>query len=659
MNKALGNYLKLCLFLLPIAYIPVVIDVMGFGKNWLFVAMSVVGLWIWWIESLLQKEKAQIRTNKAWWWLVVLTVFSAIFWFIAPAGLRARTLVSVPGMGMLLGLTIWSFLWLQLQRQDYKSEENFLTSGVLFAAMASLVVFLIPTGKLPLLWPKENPLISITTGWSILGSLWTELWLFVIVGAIWAKRLWNKQKEGQGYGWEILITALMVLSISLNIFRLVQGKIRFLDINSSWVIATETLKYRPLQGVGIGNFVEAFNRWKPASFNTSPSWPNSFIWSSSLALQIWTELGLVGVMLALFATIAFVKGQLGRGREIVAAIVAVLLWLSPVNLVAMIVLMWLVARDLRAKETALNWKMGEKRTNIAPLLLGILIIGGGLVLMYSWVRAFAGEVNLRKSMVYATKNEGTKTYEWQIKAIQADPNNADYRAIYSQTNMALASGILTQKDITEEQKQQAAVLIEQAVREAKAAIALDPGSVDYWTNLAAVYQKLIGSVEGTADWYYQSLSQAIVLSPTDPGLRMELGGLSYSAERYDEAERIFEEAVRLKPDMANAWYNWAHAAKKLNKVGEAVYRLNQAVSLVPTDSGDYDVASKELAEWKKEYDELVKKYNEQVAAQQQQQKEPETLTTPEALPTGTQNVLPKDVVEPPEVTVTPMVTPVL
>ncbi len=655
MNKALNNYLKLCLFLLPIAYLPVVRDAFGFGKNWLFVAMSVVGLWIWWIEALLQKEKAQIRLNKAWWWLLVLTVFAAIFWFLAPVGLRVRTLVSVPGMGMLIGLTIWSFLWLQLERQDYKSEENFLTAGVLLSALVSLVVFLIPVGKLPFIWPKDSAILSITSEWSLLGSLWTELWLFVIVGAIWAKRLWNKQKEGKNYGVEVIITALLVLSVSLNIFRLVQKKIRFLDINSSWVVATETLKYRPLQGVGIGNFGQAFNLWKPASFNVGPNWPNSFFWSSNLALQVWIELGLIGLLLGMLASIAFIREQLGRSNELMAAVAAILLWLSPVNLVVMIVLMWLATRSLRAKTSSLNWQVGEKGMNIAPIVLGILMVGGGLVLMYNWVCAFKGEVNLRKSVVYAAKNEGNKTYEWQIKAIQASPNNAEYRAIYSQTNIALASGILSQKDISEEQKQQASVLLEQAVREAKAAIALDGGLVGYWSNLAFIYQQLIGSVEGVEDWCYQSLNQAIVLSPNDPGLRMELGGLSFGAGRYDEAERIFEDAVRLKPDMANAWYNWAHAAKKLNKIEMAVNRLSQAVALVPVDSGDYDLASKELEEWKKEYEELVKKYNEQVEAQKQ--KEPETLTTPEALPTGGEMVLPEETMEPPRIEVAPTVVP--
>ena len=418
-------------------------------------------------------------------------IFSCILVFSAGGGTSQEFGVHTRN-GNALGLTIWSFLWLQLERQDYKSEENFLTVGVLISAVISLVVFLIPTNKLPLVWPQDNPLVSITSDWSILGSLWTELWLLVIVGGIWMKRLWEKQKSGQNYGAEILVTAIVVLSLSLNIFRLTQNKVSFLNANSSWIIATETLKYRPLQGVGIGNFLEAFNRYRPTSFNTSKNWSENFnLWSANLALQIWTELGLVGLLLGILMAVAFVKGQLGKKSEIVALVIAVALWLSPVNLMVLIVLMWLATRSLRAESKRLSFKVGEQGVNLAPALMVLILVGGGLTVMYFWTRAFIGEVNFRKSLVYATKNEGNKTYEWQIKAIQANPNNAYYRAVYSQTNLALAMGILNQKEVSEEQKQQAQVLITQADREAKAAISLDPSQSSYWVNLASVYKALV------------------------------------------------------------------------------------------------------------------------------------------------------------------------
>ena len=88
------------------------------------------------------------------------------------------------------------------------------------------------------------------------------------------------------------------------------------------------------------------------------------------------------------------------------------------------------------------------------------------------------------------------TYNWQIKAITANPYSAEYRRIYSQTNLVLATGIIGNKEITDEQKQKVGVLIQQSAREGKAAIALDTANAKYWTNLAAIYRQLIGSVDG-------------------------------------------------------------------------------------------------------------------------------------------------------------------
>ena len=259
-------------------------------------------------------------------------------------GARMRSFTGIPGMGMILGITIWSFLWLQLKKQDYESEENWLTVGVLVSAIISLVVFLIPTNKMPLIWPKNNPLISLNVGWTLMGSLWSEFWLFLLVTIIWIRRLFIKQKNKQNYGGEIMVSAIMVLSFSLNIFRLIQTKIGFLDWHSGWIIAVESLKNKALQGIGIGNYLEAFNRWRPDSFNSTPVWQLGYNWAPNLGMQIWTELGLVGLLIAIFGSLAIIRGQTSKGEKVVSVILLLILWLSPINLVVAIVALWWLSR---------------------------------------------------------------------------------------------------------------------------------------------------------------------------------------------------------------------------------------------------------------------------------------------------------------------------
>jgi len=306
-------------------------------------------------------------------------------------------------------------------------------------------------------------------------------------------------------------------------------------------------------------------------------------------------------------------------------------------------------------------KVGEKGFNAAPVAFMALIVIGAIYGGITYGRMMAGEIFLRQSFVKAAANDGVGTYNDQIKAIGASPNLADYRRIYSQTNIALAQSILTVEEgveLSEEDRERASLLIEQAVREAKAAIALDNYNATYWNNLAAIYQALIGVVDESADWSLQAYQQAAALDPVNPLIKLDLGGLLFAAGNYEAADRVFEEVVVAKADFANGWYNWAHTAKQLNRIDYAVERLNQALVLVPVDSGDYETASKELEEWKKELEAAIAQAK--AAAEEQAQREPETLSTPEPLPeTGGEeqvNVTEEDLL-PPEAPVLPTEVP--
>lgn len=630
MKKVLSIYLRVCLVLLPIFYLPIVVDAFGLGKNLMIFGAMSIGLILWGISLLTDKE-SKIVMSKGWGWLVALSIWATIFWFLGETGVRARTLLGVPGLGMLWAVTIWMFLWAQVEEKRNGGELGWLTVAGLLTAVTSLIVFLIPVSKLPWSWPEKNPLITLAQGWSLVGSVWGEIWLLMILGIMWLVKLLAKVKTRSGYIKELIITAVLVLVLFLDVFKMVKNGWGYLGVKEGWAIATESLKNKPLQGVGVGNFLEAFYWWRPASFNSSKNWTGTYSWSTNGGLQLWTEMGLVGLVLGILVLLAIAKGQKENKRKKITLLLGLILALTPIDLVAYFLVMWLVTKDLKSKEVRLVLRGGESGFNLAPIIVAVLaflISGLGL---YNGTRIFLGDFNLRKSVLAAARNDGSQTYNWQIKAITANPNNAEYRRIYSQTNLALATSILSNKEMTDDQKEKASVLIQQAVREGKAAVALDTKNPLYWSNLASIYRQLVGSVDGAADWSYQAYNEAVALDPVNPSLRLEFGGLMFAAGGYDEADRLFEQVVSLKSDLANGWYNWAYTAKKKNNLAAAINRLNQALTLVPADSGDYDTASKELEAWKKEYDALVKKQSEAAS----QQKQAETLKLPEALPSGT------------------------
>ncbi len=635
MNTILKYYLRVIFLLFPIIFIPNISDAFGFGKNLSLMVMAIVALILWTINLILAKEKV-IKTNKLFWLFLIFTIWSVISFLRLETGIKMTSLMLPMGMGTIASLFLLFFVWLQTSdKKEIEKQFLFLTIAGLIISVISLIVFVLPTNKLPLLIPKTNPLISITAAWSLTGSLLAEMTLLAFLIFGWLRKLLAKIKtkeEIMSYLTDAMAVAFFSLLFFVDIYKTFKLGWGVLDRNSAWIIAVEAFKRSPILGQGIGNFTEAFNLFRPASFNLTKYWTNVFSGSSMGILQIWTELGIVALVLVFYLVLVVLRLKKNIRFWQVLLFLAVVLFL-PLNLISVFLLTWLlVSIGLESKETKLILNVGEKNFNVMPYLIALLVLvvsaGGG----YWMTRMLMGDIYMKQSLLAASKNDGEKTYNLQIKAIAANPNLANYRKIYSQTNLALAQALLSEKDITAEQKEKASVLVQQSVREAKSAIALDKNNSAYWYNLAVIYKSLIGLVDGAADWSYQAYQQAIILDPINPILHLEMGGLFYAANNFQQADRSFEEVVKNKSDFANGWYNLANSSKNLNKLDVAVTYLENALRLVPVDSSDYDKASKELETWKKELEVLNAK-NKEAQTQGSVPTSPEILKTQTPLPT--------------------------
>jgi Tfp pilus assembly protein PilF len=633
MTKILNFYVRGLMFLLPVMMMPVMVDGIGMGRNWLMMAMVAVGILVWVMEMLINK-KVEIKTNKVLILLGALVIWAWIGrgWKMT-VGLKMKSVMDIGGVGTLTAVWGWLFLVLQTASKEERKEQlNWLTAASILVAISSLVVFLLPSAKLPIVWPKDNPMVSIGAGWSLTGALLSEVMLMVFLVMEWGKRLFKKlsAQQNDNYVVEAVITFVTTLALMLDIFRIYKLGWINLDGTSAWIIAVETFKRSPIWGMGAGNFSEAFSEFRPNSYNLTQYWMNGFKTSSMGVLQLWTELGGVGLLIGG----GIVSGMLALKKNysfVRVAIMGLMVAFLPFNVVAVVLWGWLAMGLMESKKNKLAFKVGENGFNIAPWVMAVVVVAAMTFSGYWLYRILMGDILMRQSLVAAAKNDGGTTYNLQIKAIGMNPTAAEYRKVYSQTNLALALSLLTNKEITDDDKQKASVLIQQSVREAKSAIALEERNPTYWLNLASIYRQIVGIVDGAPDWSFQAYQQAVALEPSNPMSKLEMGGLLYAANRWEEADRVFEQAVVTKNDFANGWYNWAYTAKKLNKLQEAVTRLNQALMLVPVSSGDYEKASKELATWKKELDDLTKK---QGASAEATAPKPETLKTPEPLPTG-------------------------
>jgi Tfp pilus assembly protein PilF len=649
MKMILKIYTRIVILLLPIFFLPVIYDSFGLGKISFLLLTAIIGLILWLIDLWVNK-KDDLKSNKWMGWMVALLIWSLISFFRMTLGGQTRSLMSAFGIGGLTGLVIWFFLWLQVRdKEEYSKQLNFLSISAVIVGILSLIAFMIPTSKLPLLWPKNNPIVSIGAGWSVTGSLLGEAVLFLFLALEWIKRLVLKLKEKadlNDYFKEAIAVVFLGLLLLLDIYKIVKLGWGCLDLKTSWVIAVETLKNNPIFGIGPGNFVEAFSRFRPASFNLTKLWGNSFAVSGMGILQIWTELGLVGLVMVGLMIGRWLK-NFGKSGFWQVGILGLAVLCLPLGYITIFLLLWVMASLLgEVKEKKLILKFGENGFNAMPAITTVLVLAIIGISGYKMVKIVLADYYWRQSLVATSNNDGTSTYNLQIKAIGLNPSMSDYRAMYSQTNLALAQNFLKKDSPTDADKQNASVLVQQAVSEAKAATSLDGNISSYWANLAGVYSSLVGVVDGTADWSVQAYQQAISVDPVNPSLYMSEGALFYAGKDYVSAERAFELAVTNKQDYANAWYNWAYAAKQQNNLQAAVNRLKQAVSLVPTTSSDYQKANDELTSWQKELAEATQKQQDAAKQQQSQQQGSPTVTptptassdatlkTPEVIPTS-------------------------
>jgi hypothetical protein len=261
----------------------------------------------------------------------------------------------------------------------------------------------------------------------------------------------------------------------------------------------------------------------------------------------------------------------------------------------------LATKDVRATDiTGPTDIFSSPRINqYLPQIVATVIIIILIPALYFSGRVIAADLTYKNALDAISGNLGTPAYNLLISAINLNPYMEAYHLTYSQLNLALANSIAGKGDLTETDRNTISQLIQQAIREGKAAIALNPGKVTNWENLAVLYRNLINFAQGADQWAIAASTQSVALSPTDPNLRLSLGRLYFSLADYDNAVLFFNQAAALKPDWPNAHYNLAAALKEKKNLSSAVTELQTTLSLLPSNSAD-------AAQLKNELDSLEK-----------------------------------------------------
>ena len=421
-----------------------------------------------------------------------------------------------------------------------------------------------------------------------------------------------------------------------------QPQIALPPLTVSWSVAIDSIKESPLLGSGTSNYLSAFTRLKPRSYNSSEYWNTRFGSARNYYLTSLTENGLLGLTAIILLLIAFDKSsnKLFKSKDKKAVpqaaaalgvlIIFTILLFFPANPITYIILLTLLSISSTTSEVVLNspsisrtnTRTDQSTTKLIPLVMLSVILSGTIYIALKGIPLVKAENQYLKAIQQFQANEALNGYESAVEAIKLNHYSEKYHNLLAQTSLAIAQNIAKKEasQITDQDRAQIAKLVQQAINEGKAAIATNPQDAENWLRLGSIYKTVIPFAQGADQFTIAAYSQAIALNPFNPKYRIELGSVYYSLGRYEEAQRSFELAVIAKPDYANSHFNLAVALKQLNKIDESIAQLEATLTLVKDGSEDFRIVKNEL--------EGLEKLRTTKTQQATQQNQPEELTIP-------------------------------
>lgn len=401
-------------------------------------------------------------------------------------------------------------------------------------------------------------------------------------------------------------------------------------------------------GSGYGTYFTDFSRFKSATFNLNPElWSLTFFRSSSFVLELLATTGFLGILSFLFLIakvissirhhgLTVLNAGFPKGNPLVISLILLLAasFILPFSFTTVSLLFFLLAIfasqqglldpkrffdielyfgarkhgvfgfaaspvDENGVATQQAAREEQALTKFLPITFFVIFLLVTLGLGFWSVRYAIADTQFQSSLVSATKNDGLGAYNSQIRAIENFPFRDGYYRVYSQLNLNLANSLAANQpqgsSPSAETQQIITTLIQQSINSARQATIISPLNPLNWQNLSSIYRALIGFGQNAESFAVASSQQAIATDPTNPQEYINLGGIYYQLQQWDDAQNQFQIAIRLKPDLANAYYNLGHALEQKGDLQNALIQYQTVKTLVANDKVAVKKIDEEIA----------------------------------------------------------------
>ncbi|MFC1625942.1 tetratricopeptide repeat protein [Patescibacteria group bacterium] len=566
-----------------------------------FLALLVCLYFAVWALRLIVKGSARLHIGK-----FDLAVFLLILAYLASTLIKTSNKMEaffVPGT--VSYLVLGGFLYFLINQNIRKTKENVSVFLIVSGVFLSLFNLFFTSGVFSNI--PQLPDFFKTPGANLIGGgLPQIIYLLVLIPLIISFLM--RQKDVVMKVFVAVCGLVVLLGIGLTVIEILPPKPlspKLPSFNDSWQIAVETLKVSPLWGAGGGNYLTAFNGYRPLSYNQSELWNVRFTSAHNFYLTAMTEAGFAAVFalaLLLLGVYRLISKNFNNSHLISLVFLLILFAFFPASPVLIVLLFILLSLSSSSEEKSVNINLlaqaDEKASPIAmripAMVVGIIILATVSIFCYFAAKAVHAEYVFAQSLTSLSNNKAKDTYDQMNKAIALNPYVDRYHSSLAQVEMAIAGSLASKEAVSEDDRNTITQLIQQAISNGKATVTLNPQRAGNWEVLARIYQSIMPFAQGADNFTIQTYAQAVALDPINPNLRIALGGIYYSLGKYDEAIDSFKLAVLAKSDLANAHYNLSMAYKEKKDIQKAIDEMKLVLSLVNIDSEDYRLASNEL-----------------------------------------------------------------
>ncbi len=550
-----------------------------------------------WIMESVAKNKLSFKVGK--FDLPVLLI--AVSYLVSGIFATPNKMEAFFYPGMVTTIVASAILYFAVNQLDEKSKEGvsfaFIVSGI-FLSVVCLFAQIGIFSKIP-----QLPSFIKDSAFNPMGGSLPAIIYLIVVIVVTGEFIY-KQKDIIYRLFAGVTAAIVILSLVILVKNALPGQPQnpqLPDFNTSWQISLETIKVNPLLGVGPGNYLTAFNRFRPVTFNSTPLWQMRFTTASDYYLTVLTELGFIGLLafaILIFAVYKTISKKFDvKFLPLISLIVLFAVFpASPVVITAFFVLLAVISES-ENKNTNI---LAESSAKSAVLLVCLPVLVGLGLFYFVGTKWIIAENTYNQALYSLSQNNAQSTYDLLVKAINQNTKVSRYHTSLAQVDMAIAGSLANKKEITDTDKTTITQLVQQAINEGKATVALNPARSGNWEILGQTYRSVMAFATGADQFAIQTYTQAVALDPTSPNLRIALGGVYFALGKYDDAISAFKLAVLAKSDFANAHYNLSLAYGAKKDYDNAIAEMNIVLTLVPKDSEDYKLAQSTLSDLEKQ-----------------------------------------------------------